>query len=120
MASAASTAFWDDLAADMKDPELRRHYILESERIAAIDRVINMLDALRQQEGMSKAELARAIERTPETVRRLLTAKSVNPQFSVIAELAAALGYRVTLEPMSKEERKQIAEPLRNLPVPAA
>lgn len=114
--SPATKAFWDDLAADLTDPELRRHYILESERIAAIDRVINLLDEVRQQEGLSKAELARAVERKPEAVRRLLTSKSVNPQFSVIAELAAVLGYRVTLEPMSKQDRKHITEPLRNVP----
>ncbi len=112
--STASTAFWDDLAKDLQDPELLHHYILESERIAAIDRVINQLDELRQQEGLTKADLARAVERTPETVRRLLTSKSVNPHFSMIAELAAALGYRITLEPMTKQDRKDIAEPLRS------
>jgi DNA-binding XRE family transcriptional regulator len=113
-------AFWDDLAADLRDPELRHHYILESQRIAAIDRIINQLDELREREGLTKADLARAIECTPETVRRLLTSKSVNPQFGVIAELAAVLGFRITLEPMSPEERKQIAEPLRKLATDAA
>ena len=111
----APTAFWDDLAEDLRDPDLRHHYILESERIAAIDRIINQLDELRQMEGLTKAELARAIERSPETVRRLLTAKAVNPQFSVIAELAAVLGYRVTLERMSESERRRVADPLRTL-----
>lgn len=111
----APTAFWEDLAEDLRDPELLHHYILESERIAAIDRVINQLDELRRREGLTKADLARAIERTPETVRRLLTSKSVNPQFGVIAELAAALGYRLTLEPMTEQDRRRVAEPLRAL-----
>jgi DNA-binding XRE family transcriptional regulator len=113
--TATASAFWDDLAEDLKDPELRHHFILESERIAAIDRVINQLDELRAEQGLSKAELARAIERTPETVRRLLTAKSVNPQFSVVVELAAALGYRVTLERMNSEDRRAVTAPLREL-----
>jgi len=114
--SRATSAFSDDLAEDLREPALRHHYILESERIAAIDRVINQLDELRQREGLSKADLARAIERKPETVRRLLTSKLANPQFSVIAELAAVLGYRVTLERMSKEDRRKIVGSLRTPP----
>ncbi len=58
--------------------------------------------------------MARAIERTPETVRRLLTAKAVNPQFSVVVEMAAALGYRVALQPMNAKDRREVAEPLRD------
>jgi len=108
------TGFWDDLAEDLKAPEFRHQYLLESERIATIDRIINQLDEVRQELGVSKAELARAIGRTPESIRRLLTAKSVNPQLSLVAEMASALGYRVTLEPMSPAERRRVAEPLRN------
>lgn len=111
---AAPAGFWDDLNEQLQDPEFRHHYILESERIAAIDRVINELDDIREQLGLSKAELARAIERTPETVRRLLTAKAVNPQFSVVVEMAAALGYRVALQPMNAKDRREVAEPLRD------
>jgi DNA-binding XRE family transcriptional regulator len=113
--SAAENVFWDDLAEDLENPELRHHYILESERIAAIDAIINQLDEVRTEQGLSKAQLARAIERTPETVRRLFTARTVNPQFSVVAEMAAVLGYRVTLTPMTAAVRKTVAEPLREL-----
>lgn len=31
-------AFWDDLAEDLKDPEFLRTYIVESIRIATMDR----------------------------------------------------------------------------------
>lgn len=109
----APTTFWDDLNEDLKDPEHRHHYILESERIASIDRIVNQLDEIRDDLGITKAELARAIERTPATVRRLLTSRSVNPQFSVISEMAAVLGYRVTLSRMSSREIKEVSEPLR-------
>lgn len=108
-------AFWDDLAEDLQDPEFRHHYLLESTRIAAVDRIIDELDQVRASAGISKADLARAIERSPESLRRLLTARSVNPQLGVVVEMAAALGYRVTLERMNDRERKQIAEPLRRL-----
>jgi DNA-binding XRE family transcriptional regulator len=105
--------FYNDLARDLGDAGFRRQFLLESERIATIDRIINQLDEVRQDLGMSKAELARAIGRTPESIRRLMTAPSVNPQLSLVAEMASALGYRVTLAPMSAAERREIAEPLR-------
>lgn len=31
------TAFWDDLARDLEDPEFLREYVAESMRIATID-----------------------------------------------------------------------------------
>lgn len=110
-----NSAFWDDLDRDMQDPEFRHHFLLQSERIAAIDEIMNQLDTIREDLGVSKAGLARATERQPATVRRLFTAPQVNPELGVVAELAAALGYRVKLVPMSAAERKRVAEPLRDL-----
>ena len=46
-------AFWNDLEKDLADPDLRAHYLLESERIAAVDRMINQLDDLRVELGLS-------------------------------------------------------------------
>ena len=112
MAQAASE-FWRDLDEDLRDDEFRRQFLLEAERIATIDRIVNQLDDVRRELGVTKADLARAIGRTPESIRRLLTAKSVNPQLSLVAELASVLGYRVTLEPMSADERRRVAEQLR-------
>lgn len=109
------SAFWDDLQEDLQDEEFRHHYILESERIASIDRIVNQLEEIRSDLGLSKADLARAIDRTPATVRRLLTSKSVNPQLSVVTEMAAALGYRVELVPMDEQAQREVAKPLRDL-----
>jgi DNA-binding XRE family transcriptional regulator len=111
--SLVTQGFWQDLAEDLRDEEFRHQYLLESERVATVDRIVNQLDDVRQELGISKSELARSIGRTPESIRRLLTAKSVNPQLSLVAELASVLGYRVTLEPMSAAERQRVAEPLR-------
>jgi DNA-binding XRE family transcriptional regulator len=110
---AAASEFWRDLDEDLQDEDFRRQFLLESERIATVDRIVNQLDDVRRELGVSKADLARAIGRTPESIRRLLTAKSVNPQLSLVAELASVLGYRVTLEPMSTAERRRVAEGLR-------
>ncbi len=112
MTTAQPSAFWADLAEDLKDPEFLRAYIVESMRIATVDAVISGLDDAREAAGMTKAALARAIGSNPDAIRRLLTNGSANPTFNTIVEAAAALGMRVTLEPLPANERKQITEPL--------
>ena len=107
-----ATPFDALLVKELRDPEFARHYAAESARIAAIDTVVNELDALREKSGLTKAQLARAIGSEPSVVRRLLSSHSVNPTLATVAELAAALGMKVTLQPMSDEERKRITDPM--------
>ena len=106
------SVFWDDLARDLKDPQFLREYVAQSIRIATIDRIVNELDGAREAAGLSKAELARAINSEPATVRRLFSAGHVNPTLGTLAEVAAALGMRVVLEPLDADDRKRITEPL--------
>jgi len=108
----SNTAFWEDLAEDLKDPEFLRAYVVESVRIATIDAMVNALDEARLAVGLSKAALARAIGANPDAIRRLFTNGSANPTLSTVAEVAAALGMRLTPEPLPPVERKQITEPL--------
>jgi transcriptional regulator with XRE-family HTH domain len=112
MAMTKHNAFWDDLARDLEDPEFLREYVVESMRIATIDSVVNAIDDAREAAGLSKAELARAIQKEPATIRRLLSSDNSNPTLGTLAEVAAALGLRITVEPISKAERDQITEPL--------
>jgi transcriptional regulator with XRE-family HTH domain len=106
------SVFWDDLAQDLKDPRFLREYVAQSIRIATIDRLVNELDVAREAAGLSKAELARAINSEPATVRRLFSAGHVNPTLGTLAEVAAVLGMRVVLEPLEAEDRKRITGPL--------
>jgi transcriptional regulator with XRE-family HTH domain len=106
------STFWDDLAQDLKDPQFLREYVAESIRIGTIDRIVNELDVAREQAGLSKAELARAISSDPATVRRLFSAGHVNPTLGTLAEVAAALGMRVVLAPLGADDRKRITAPL--------
>jgi transcriptional regulator with XRE-family HTH domain len=106
------SAFWDDLAGDLEDPDFLREYVAESVRIATIDRVVNELDAARQAARLTKAELARAIGSEPATVRRLFSSGHVNPTLGTLAEVAAALGMRVALEPLTADDKQQITRPL--------
>lgn len=109
---AGSSSFWADLASDLENPEFLREFVVESIRIATIDEVMNALDAARGAAGLSKAELARAIQVEPATIRRLFASEKSNPTLGTLAEVAAALGMKITLEPFADGERTQITEPL--------
>jgi len=106
------SVFWDDLARDLEDPEFLRQFILESTRIATIDQIVNALDDAREAAGLSKASLARAIGHEPAVVRRLFTAGRVNPTLGTLAEVAAALGLQITVEPLPAAERTKVTEAL--------
>ena len=110
--STTHSAFWDDLSADLADPEFRSEFILQSIRIATIDRVIEELDHAREAAGLSKAALARIIHSEPATVRRLFSAHQVNPTLGTLSEVAAALGMQVVLAPLDGDGREAITEPL--------
>jgi len=106
------SVFWDDLAEDLDDPEFLREYVSESVRIATVDAVVNALDDARIAAGLTKAELARAISAEPASVRRLLASPNPNPTLGTLAELAAALGMKVMLQPLTSDERMLVTEPL--------
>jgi len=116
---AGRSVFWDDLARDLKDPQFLREYVAQSIRIATIDRIVNELDEAREAAGLSKAELARAINSEPATVRRLFSAGHVNPTLGTLAGVAAALGMRVVLEPLDRAaSREEHREPSSLGPAP--
>ncbi|HEU5416521.1 MAG TPA: helix-turn-helix transcriptional regulator [Streptosporangiaceae bacterium] len=76
----------------MQDANYRADYERAAREIAQTDAVIRELDALRVDLGMSKAELARRVNRNASSVRRLFTASQVRPELPLIAAIADALG----------------------------
>ena len=108
----SKSVFWDDLARDLEDPELLREHVMESARISTIDQVVNALNDAREAAGLSKAALARAISAEPAAIRRLFSAAQVNPTLGTLAEVAAALGMRITVEPLPVADREQVTTPL--------
>lgn len=112
MQATTGSAFWDDLAKDLEDPEFLRDYVVESMRIATIDRLVNEIDDAREAAGLSKAELARAIGAEPATIRRLFASGHSNPTLGTLAEVASALGMQVTLQALPTAERRQVTTPL--------
>jgi len=84
-----------------EDGEFRAEFERQQRAIAATDEIVNRLDELREAHSMSKAELARAIDKHPASVRRLLTAKG-NPELGTVVALADALGADVVVVPRTK------------------
>jgi ribosome-binding protein aMBF1 (putative translation factor) len=98
----------------MEDPEFRAAYERATREIEQTDQVIRELDALRVDLGMSKAELARRINRNASSIRRLFTANSSRPELPLIAAIADALGAEVRVMPKtaaSKRSTRQRREP---------
>lgn len=108
----SESVFWDDLADELEDPEFLRAFLLESVRIGTVDSIINALNDAREAAHLSKAALARAVSVEPAAVRRLLSATSANPTLGTVSELAAALGMRLTLQPLDKPASKAVSTAL--------
>lgn len=89
-----------------EDPEFRAEFERQRREIAQIDSVVRQLDELREQAGMSKAELARAIGKEPSSVRRFFTA-DVNPELKTVAAVADALGAEVKVVTSKGARRKR-------------
>ena len=85
-----------------EDPEFKAEFERQRRAIASIDQIVNRLDALRVAHGLSKADLARAIDKNPASVRRLLTARG-NPELATVVAMADALDADVLV--VSRENR---------------
>lgn len=105
MAIRRATAFDHDFERDMDDPVFRASYERARSRIDAIDRVINDLDAVRERQGLSKADLARRIGVSDSVIRRLFSAGDTNPTMKTIIEVADALGLEVRVARAAKTRR---------------
>ena len=98
------------LATRMEDPEFRAEYERARREIDQVDAVIRELDQLREEAGLTKADLARHIGRDPSSIRRLFTAKS-NPELMLVASIAENLGADVRIVPRTakRASRRRIA-----------
>ena len=112
MARRAKTGFDNFRDEHLKSPSFARAYADARAEVAAVDEVVRALDAAREERGLTKADLAGAIDARPEVVRRLFTTKTPNPTLSTLIRLAAAVGYRVELVryvPVRKPPRRKRA-----------
>lgn len=82
----------------LEDLEFRAEYERTRRELAQVNAIMQSLDDLRVNAGLSKADLAREIGRNDAVVRRLFTAQ-VNPELRTVAALAAALDAEIRIVP---------------------
>jgi DNA-binding phage protein len=86
------------LSRQLEDCEFGAEFEKATRQIAAIDAIVNSLDSLRAERGVTKAELAREIGKNPASVRRLFTAPA-NPELRTVVAMAGALDADVVIVP---------------------
>jgi len=86
-------------AEQMDDPEYAAEVAAQRARIDAVDGILRALDEAREQQGLSKADLARLAGKKEAFVRRLLTSSDSNPTLETVVSLARELDLEVTLQP---------------------
>jgi hypothetical protein len=104
----------------MQDPEYRAAYERAARELAQTDAVIRELDSLRVDLGISKAELARRVNRNASSVRRLFTASQTRPELPLIIALADALGAEVRVVPRAAKARQDTRDRSRQRRVTTA
>jgi DNA-binding phage protein len=97
MPTVKTNAYDRFVAEKMRKPAFAAAYAKERAEIDAIDAVIRTIEEARVQTGISKAELARRIAASPESVRRLLTAQRVNPTFLTVLRILPVVGLKLAL-----------------------
>ena len=94
----------------MQDPQYRAAYEHAARELAQTDAVIRQLDSLRADLAISKAELARRVNRNASSVRRRFTAGQVRPELPLIVALADALGAELRVVPRTAEAQQTVRE----------
>jgi len=93
-----STAYEKYRAQRLADPRFRALYEQKRSEIELIDTILSHIEQRREELGLSKADLARLVGSRPESVRRLLAARSSNPTLFTVTKLASVLGMRIGIK----------------------
>jgi transcriptional regulator with XRE-family HTH domain len=114
MPKRARSVFWDDVERQLEDPDFRRHFVLEQNRIETVDRVMNLITDALEKSGTSRADVARAVGAHASAIRRLLNRGTTapNPTLETLADVAAVLGFQVELVPMDRQTRRKTTDQL--------
>jgi DNA-binding phage protein len=112
MSRAARTGFDRYLVERLKDDDFAAAYADARSEIDSVDRLMRVLDRVREEGGLSKADLARKMETPPEVVRRLLTTDAPNPTLGTVIKMARSMGYSLALVPTKAPRRRQPRAPV--------
>ena len=79
-----------------QDPTAQEESRANRRRIEMVNELVWAIDAQRIELGLSKAELARRVDRDASSIRRLFSSGG-NPEITLVAALADAVGMRIEL-----------------------
>lgn|GEM_PF-3279168 len=105
----AGTSFDRRFDRWIEDPEFEAAYKQHRARIDAIDELMRALDDAREQQGITKATLARRIQAEPAAVRRLFSQATPNPQIARVIDMAHELGLEIVIQPRRPIRRPRVA-----------
>jgi DNA-binding XRE family transcriptional regulator len=99
MTKTLDTSYYEKRRQDwLTDDDTRAEYERARQESEQIDAVLRLLDELRENAGMSKAELARRVGRNPASIRRLFTAEQARPELPLIISIANALDASIEIK----------------------
>ena len=93
-----STAYEQYRAQRLADPKVEALYEQKRSEVELIDTILSHIEKRREELGLSKADLARLVGTRPESVRRLLSARSSNPTLFTVTKLASVLGMQIDVK----------------------
>jgi DNA-binding phage protein len=101
----AGQAFELFLNEQLRDPEFKAGFERKLAKVKSIAEVMHVIETVRAQEGLAKAEVARRMDRKPSAVSRLLGGDGANPTLYTLVDLADALGLELDVR-IKRQPRK--------------
>jgi DNA-binding phage protein len=93
----AGQAFDEFLDGQLADPAFKSGFERKLAKIRGIAEVLNVIEGVREREGIPKAEVARRMERKPEAISRLLRGEGTNPTLETLVDLIDAIGLELDI-----------------------
>ena len=93
------------------DPQRRNAANFDIFKHELIQALMKAFEIERADKALSKADLAKATNLNPVTVRRILTDPSANPRLSTLVDLADSLDCQLALVPRATSEKAKSSKP---------
>lgn len=97
------------LTRELEDPYFRAGFERKLAKLEATNDLLHSLERARARKQLTKAEVARRINRRPEAVSRLLAGKDQSASLDTITDLAYALGLEIELRIRKRPRRSRNA-----------
>ena len=103
-------AFGDYTDQLFSTPSAKGELVAELERIHAIADLLQTLDDVREEFGVSKAHLGRRLKTPASVVSRLFTGEGSNPTVDRLLAISQAMGLRATLQFERRHKDEKLLE----------